>query len=228
MSVNHPRTTGDRHPDVSAKHSHLYIVKDRGELSDWKHEIMSWLAPVNFYINFWQPVRLRNYFFTRHRFFKTALDLPHFNTLWGNICKGSFAYNTFLFRKSPLSKNYNNTFLADLTSLALLFGDEFVDGICTETGKAKVQELLKENGNSFYLHINKNRSGYPELEYSFDLYKLIPAPLWKKINEKYGITYGEFYELLKDLLHLINHRLKNMNCDRAEKAAAKINHPSAQ
>ena len=222
MSVNHPRTFNDRHPDFSAKHSHLYIVKDRGEISDWKYEITHWLSPINFYIYFWQLVRLRNRFFTRHAFFKTAFTLPHFNKLWNTICKGSFAYNTFLFRKSPFSKNYNSTFLADLTSLALLFGDEFVDGICTETGKTKMQELLKENGNNFYLLINKNRSGYPELEYSFDLYKLIPVSLWQIKNEKYDISYGEFYELLKDLLDVMNHRLKKMNCSSAEKAAIKI------
>jgi hypothetical protein len=97
----------------------------------------------------WQPFRSRNDFFTRHTFFKSAFKLPHFNKLWNNICKGSFAYNTFLFRKPAFSKNYNNTFLADLTCLALLFGDEFIDGICTEIDKTTVQQLLREKETSF-------------------------------------------------------------------------------
>src|SRR6185503_18890104 len=129
---------------------------------------------------------LKTYFLTRHPFFKTAFGLPHFNTLWDNICKGSFAYNTFLYRKPAFSKNYNNSFLADLTCLALLFGDEFIDGICNETGKATVQQLLKENGKTFYLNI-KNDTNCPQLEYSFDLCKLLPEDVWKLKNEKYKI-----------------------------------------
>jgi len=104
----------------------------------------------------------------------------------------------------------------------LLFGDEFIDGICTETGKTTVQQLLKENGDKFYLNIKKNKPCYPELEYSFDLYKLIPESLWEIKNKKYGVTYAEFYELLKDLLGLMNERLMKMHLSVAEKAAIKI------
>lgn len=223
MSIKHPNPSGHRlQESTSDKHSHLYVVKDRGEISDWKDEVAHWFNPINFYVYLWQPVRLRNHFFTRHPFFKTALTLPHFNELWDNICKGSFAYNTFLYRKPAFSKNYNNTLLADLTCLALLFGDEFIDGICNETGKVKVQELLKENGNRFYLHINKNEPGYPQLEYSFDLYKLIPEFDWEIKNEKYNISYSEFYTLLKQLLDLMNERLKKMGRSVAENAATKI------
>ena len=222
MSVKHPNPPGHRFQESTDKHPYLYIVKDRGEISDWKDEVTHWFDPVNFYVYLWQPVRLRNHSLTLHQFFKTAFTLPHFNTLWDNICKGSFAYNTFLFRKPAFSKNYKNTFLADLTCLALLFGDEFIDGICNETGKEKVQELLKENGNRFYLHINKSNSGYPELEYSFDLYKLMPGFDWTTRNEKYGISYTEFYALLKQLLNLMNERLKKMDRSVAENAATKI------
>jgi hypothetical protein len=223
VSVNRPESPNDRraHENVSTRYPHLYIVKDRGETSDWKDEVAHWFDPINFYVYLWQPVRLRNRLLTDHSFFKKAFQLPHFNTLWDNICKGSFAYNTFLFRKPAFSKNYKNTFLADLTCLALLFGDEFIDGICGEVGKEKVQQLLKEKGNTFYLDI-KNGSSCPRLEYSFDLYKLIPENIWKLKNEKYGITYKEFYELLNDLLSVMNDRLKKMNTSIAGKAALKI------
>lgn len=225
MSFNHPDAFYSRNntaKNISGKYSHLYVVKDRGEISDWKDEVAHWFAPINFYVYLWQPVRSRNYFFTRHSFFKKAFTLPYFDQLWNNICKGSFAYNTFLFRKPAFSKNYNNTFLADITCLAILFGDEFIDGVCTEIGKPQIQHLLKENGNKFYLNINKKESGYPKLEYSFDLYKLIPETIWEIKNEKYGITYHEFYELLKDLLDLMNDRLKKMKPFIAEEAAIKI------
>lgn len=223
MSVYHTPSFSDRraHENVSTKHPHLYVVKDRGEISDWKDEIAHWFDPVNFYVYLWQPVRIRNGFLTKHPFFKTAFQLPHFNLLWDNICKGSFAYNTFLFRRPAFSKNYNHTFLADLTCLALLFGDEFIDGICNEIGKEKVQHVLIENGNRFYLNMSKG-SAYAELEYSFDLYKLLPESIWKIKNEKYGIDYKEFYELLKSLLDLMNDRLKKMQHSISEKAATKI------
>ena len=222
MSVNRPQSFTDRraHEIVSTKHPHLYVVKDSGETSDWKDEVAHWFDPINFYVYLWQPVRLRNRIFTDHPFFKTAFQLPHFNGLWDNICKGSFAYNTFLFRKPAFSKNYNNTFLADLTCLALLFGDEFIDGICNEIGKEKVQLLLKENGNRFYLNINN--TARPELEYSFDLYKLLPESVWQLKNEKYGIDYAAFYALLKSLLDLMNYRLQKMGRVIATEAAIKI------
>jgi len=225
VSVNRPHPITDAtliQEILSGKHSYLHVVKDTGEISDWKNEIAHWFDPINFYVYLWQPVRLQSYFLTRHPFFKTAFKLPHFNTLWDNICKGSFAYNTFLYRKPAFSKNYRNTFLADLTCLALLFGDEFIDGICNEVGKATVQQLLKENGNKFYLNIKRTEAGYPELEYSFDLYKLIPKKLWQIRNDKYGVTYDKFYELLKELLDLMNKRLTKMDRLVAERSAIKI------
>lgn len=225
MSVNQPRPITDARiaqEIISGKYSHLYIVKDTGETSDWKDEITHWFDPINFYVYLWQPVRVKTWYLTRHPCFKAAFGLPHFNTLWDNICKGSFAYNTFLYRKPAFSKNYDNSFLADLTCLALLFGDEFIDGICNETGKATVQQLLKENGNRFYLNIKKTGSGYPELEYSFDLYNLIPNQIWELKNEKYGISYKQFYELLKDLLNLMNARLCKMDRLVADNSAIKI------
>jgi hypothetical protein len=59
------------------------------------------------------------------------------------------------------------------------FWDEFIDGICAEVGKTTVQQLLKENGNKFYLNITNKENGHPELKYSFDLLKLTPGSLWK-------------------------------------------------
>ena len=222
MSVNHPHISSGRQGGISGKHSHLYVVKDRGEISDWKNEVINWMSPINAYMCLWQPVRLRNYFYTRHNFFKRAFTLPQFRTLWKDICKSSFAYNTFLFRRSAFSKNYNHTFLADLTCLALLFGDEFIDGVCAKAGKIKVLELLKENGNKFHLHINKTDSGHPELAYSFDLYKFIPPEVWTARNEKYNLTYAEYYELLKSLLDLMNDRLRKISQRTAGKVALKI------
>ena len=66
----------------------------------------------------------------------------------------------FYFANRRLVKNYNNTFLADLTCLALLFGDEFIDRVCTEIGKPTVQQFLKDNGSKLYLPIIKKENGY--------------------------------------------------------------------
>lgn len=204
------------------KFSPAYTSKYSGEPSNLLKELAGWFNPINFYVYLWQPLRLRNYFYTRQSFFKTALRLPHFTSCWHNITKGSFAYNTFLFKKPAFRVNYNNTFLADLTCLALLFGDEFIDGICSETGKPSLLELLKENDSRFYLMISKNKDGCPELNYDFDLYQWLPADVWKIKNKKYGIPYAEFYSLLKQLLELMNSRLKKMERPIADAAALKI------
>ena len=165
----------------------LYIIKDTGEKSNLYHEIVNWFNQVNLYMYLWQPVRLSYYIYTRNNFFRSAFKLPYFKKLWGNICKGSFAYNTFLFKKPPFSSNYHNSFLADLTCLALLFGDEFIDGVCNEIGKPEVQRLLNENGNKFYLNLKSNSGGRPELEYGFDLHSILPDSIWGIKNEKYGV-----------------------------------------
>jgi hypothetical protein len=209
-------------PAAEEKFSPTYAVKNSGETSSLLKELAGWFHPINFYVYLWQPLRLRNYFYAQHPFFKAALRLPHFKACWHNITKGSFAYNTFLFRKPAFSANYNNTFLADLTCLALLFGDEFIDGICSETGKPALLKLLKENDSRFYLMVRTNKDGCPELGYDFNLYQLLPAYVWEIRNKKYGITYAEFYRLLKQLLELMNSRLKRMKRPIAEAAALKI------
>ena len=45
-----------------------------------------------------------------------------------NIEKGSFAYDTLLFKQSPVQLLSNKSHLAKLVCLAILFGDEFIDG----------------------------------------------------------------------------------------------------
>ena len=214
--------SGDPLIPVLEKKYPLYVVKEEGEPSSLANEIRNWFNPLNMYVYLWQPVRLRNYFYTRHPFFQAAFRLPHFRTCWENICKGSFAYNTFLFKKPAFSSHYHHSFLADLTCLALLFGDEFIDGICNELGKNCVLQLLDDKGKNFYLHIKKDKDGYPELHYDFDLYQLLPPAMWTLKNEKYGIHYARFYELLKDLLNLMNQWLKKMELNKAINTAGKI------
>lgn len=200
----------------------LHAVRNIGEQPNIANEIAHWFNPLNFYVYLWQPNRLRNYFLTRTPFFRAALQLPHFPQLWENIAKGSFAYNVFLFKKPAFGKNAVNTFIADLTCLALLFGDEFIDGLGNELGKCYVRQLLVVNNNRFYLSIKPGKDRYPELEYSFDLFNLLPPQVWEKKNEKYNITYRRFYGLLKDLLHLINSRLRKVSHSVSWPAAEKI------
>ncbi|HVX51553.1 MAG TPA: hypothetical protein VHB48_15430, partial [Chitinophagaceae bacterium] len=56
-----------------------------------------------------------------------------------NIEKGSFAYDTLLFKQSAWQVFKNSSHLANLVCLAILFGDEFIDGIAQEHGKHNIR-----------------------------------------------------------------------------------------
>ena len=139
--------------------------------------------------------------------------------LWKTIQKGAFAYNTLFFRMTPLRPA--TTDLADITTLALFFGDEFIDGIATTAGKPFIQQLVKNDPEIFYMQ-SKIKAGKVILVYRFDLPRLLPADLLKQVNSKYQVSYLQFYDLLRNFLHLINEYLKQLPTAKAEKAANKI------
>lgn len=200
----------------------LHAVKNSGEFSSIRREVKNWFNLINLYVYLWPLARFRSYRIRQTPFFKKAAALPYFSELWETISKGSFAYNTFLFRKAATGRHAKKTMLVDLTCLALLFGDEFIDGISNELGKDYVKELLSHGEKRFYLQVNKNENGKPELEYNFDLFTILPTHTWTAKNEKYGIDYRHFYQLLNDLLALMNKKLEELPDAMAWPAANKI------
>ncbi len=137
------------------------------------------------------------------------LQFPELLTVRSNIEKGSFAYDTLLFRQSAFQVLQNKSHLANLVCLAILFGDEFIDGLAVTAGKQTIRTILQDssvNCNLQYRYVSE----CPELYYAFDIRDLLPSENLNTVNEKYGITYREFYDHLLFLLDEMNRHLKRL------------------
>lgn len=138
-----------------------------------------------------------------------------------NIEKGSFAYDTLLFKQSAFQLLKNKSHLANLVCLAILFGDEFIDGIAASYGKQNIRRLLNNDTLDYYLRYKKNGDAQ-ELYYAFDICEVLPQEVLESTNPKYGITYKAFYGHLQFLLQEMNLYLGKLNDEKAEAAAQLI------
>src|SRR5262245_29080738 len=115
----------------------------------WPAELQH-LTSKKFLSIFWWPVfKFNQRWFTRSDFFLSCKRLPGFTDLWRTIQKGAFAYNTLFFQMTPLRRCATD--LADITTLALFFGDEFIDGIATAAGRPLIRELVRKEPEIFYM-----------------------------------------------------------------------------
>ena len=138
-----------------------------------------------------------------------------------NIEKGSFAYDTLLFKQSPFQLFKNKSHLANLVCLAILFGDEFIDGIAAVHGKQNIQAILSSQTVDYYLH-HKKWNDRHELYYAFDICDVLPQNVLESTNIKYGITYKAFYSHLQFLLQEMNNHLNKLEDEKAVEAAQLI------
>ena len=169
---------------------------------------------------FWWPLfRFQQRWFTHSPFMRSCRQMPEFDKLWNTIQKGAFAYNNLFLRISPFCRH--STDLADITTLALFFGDEFIDGLAETTGKPFIQRLLENGDQHFYLQ-KKILVDKVSLHDCFQLDRLLPPDILDRVNQKYGISYRKFYESLQRLLRLMNEYLARLNFEKADKAADKI------
>lgn len=137
---------------------------------------------------------------------KLILQFKELQQVRNNIEKGSFAYDTLLFNQSAFQILKNRSHLANLVCLAILFGDEFIDGIAQVYGKERIQQILYNKNINFSLQ-QKIDSDSIELYYQFDIRSFLPETVLKSTNEKYAISYYEFYEHLLFLLSELNRHL---------------------
>ena len=198
--------------------AYLHVYPGKGKFS-WSSELRH-LGSRKFLSFMWWPVFTFNQrWFTHSDFFLSCRKLPEFMDLWKTIQKGAFAYNTLFFGMNPVRRS--STDLADITTLALFFGDEFIDGIATTAGKPFIQQLVKNDPELFYMQV-KVKAGKVILTYKFDLPELLPAEVLEKVNAKYDVSYQKFYDLLRYFLRLINEYISRLPKPVAEKAAYKI------
>lgn len=157
----------------------------------------------------------------RNKNLQQILQFKELLPVRNNIEKGSFAYDSLLFKQSFFQLLQNKSHLANLVCLAILFGDEFIDGIANSFGKEKTAELLKNEAYNFNLQFKETDKSY-ELYYAFDICELLPCEVLNAVNEKYEISYVQFYKHLLFLLDEMNRHLAKLNKQTAEEAAMLI------
>jgi hypothetical protein len=170
-------------------------------------------------ILWWPFFKINQFWFTRSHLFKSCNELPVFPDLWKTIQKGAFAYNSLLLGIKPFRRSHTD--LADITTLALFFGDEFIDGLAATAGKHYIYQLVQNDADKFYMLV-KMKNDKVRLHYRFDLKHLFSSDVFSQINPKYEISYHHFYRLLKNFLWLINDCLRKLPVAKAKKAAHKI------
>lgn len=184
--------------------------------AEWKHL----LSPNLFKAGWWPLFRISQQRLHRQPVFRDCMRLPGFPDLWKTIQKGSFAYNHLFLGLSPL-RHARRLQVADITTVALFFGDEFIDGVASAAGKKFVKALIGNNPEQFTMRVKKTGTSY-RLCYLFDMEKLLPAAVLEQVNEKYRVSYRHLYRLLTGFLELLNAELARMPRELAGKTAAKI------
>ncbi|HMP88089.1 MAG TPA: hypothetical protein PKE63_12490, partial [Lacibacter sp.] len=157
----------------------------------------------------------------RNKRLSFILQFPELLSVRNNIEKGSFAYDTLLFGQSAFRVLENKSHLANLVCLAILFGDEFIDGLAVTSGKHAIRAILQDEQVDCNLH-HRTTETRTELYYAFDIRDLLPAATLDTTNEKYGITYRQFYDHLLFLLEEMNRHLNRLDTAIRETAAGLI------
>lgn len=157
----------------------------------------------------------------RNKRLNHILQFKELQQVRSNIEKGSFAYDTLLFGLKPWEVLENKSHLANLVCLAILFGDEFIDGIAQLYGKQEVRAILANPSIDFSLRFQLTDHG-AELYYEFDIRELLPDWVLDSVNEKYGISYRDFYAHLLFLLTEMNLHLGKLLAHQIKPAASLI------
>jgi len=185
----------------------------------WTTEFRHLLSRKFLKVSWWPLFKFQQRWFTHSSFMRSCKRMPEFDKLWSTIQKGAFAYNNLFLELSPLRRHATD--LADITTLALFFGDEFIDALAETAGKPFIRQLMGSNNQRFYLH-KKTEGSKVSLHYRFRLDQLFPAEVLKRVNPKYRISYQDFYKLLQHFLYLMNKYLGRLSYEKADKAADKI------
>jgi len=194
----------------------VYTGSDR---FSWTAELLHILSRKFLKIAWWPLFKFQQRWFTHSHFMRSCREMPEFDNLWRTIQKGAFAYNNLFLELSPFHRHATD--LADITTLALFFGDEFIDGLAETTGKPFVEKLIASDNRQFYLY-KKANANKVSLHYRFRLDQILPTESLNRLNEKYHISYKKFYEVLHHFLDLMNEYLGKLDFKKADKVADRI------
>src|SRR5215831_5179666 len=178
----------------------------------WTAELRHILSRKFLKIVWWPLFKLQQRWFTHSDFMRSCREMPEFDKLWRTIQKGAFAYNNLFLALSPFQRHATD--LADITTLTLFFGDEFIDGLAEVTGKPFIQKMIESDDQQFYLY-KKIHGNKVSLHYRFRLDQLLQKEILNEVNDKYHITYQRFHELLHLFLCEMNEYLAQLDFEKA-------------
>src|SRR5205809_595500 len=158
----------------------LQVYTGPGNFS-WASELRHLFSIKFLKILGWPFFKFRQRWFSHSAFLKSCKKLPGFKQLWNTIQKGAYAYNSLFLGLSPFCRH--QTDLADITTLALFFGDEFIDGLAETAGKPFIQRLMEDDHQQFYL-CKKVYGNKVSLHYRLRLDQLVPPEILDRINKK--------------------------------------------
>jgi len=197
------------------------LEADRRFNSNIKKELIHFLRFSSTMIWAFPTARFMRWRIRKNKQLKYILQFKELLPVRNNIEKGSFAYDSLLFNTSPVSLLKNKSHLANLVCLAILFGDEFIDGIAEEHGKKNIQQVFADEKFNYYLQY-KMQNDACELYYEFDICEVLPPHVLAAANKKYEITYRVFYSHLLFLLDEMNRHLSGLDMAIREEAAQLI------
>ena len=223
MRISKPATTTQELPAISWIESIILQNEESEKLTDYslRKETSHFLQFTKTMLWAYPLAHIMRWHIRRNKQLKQILQFPELLPVRNNIEKGSFAYDSLLFKQSFFQLLQNKSHLANLVCLAILFGDEFIDGIADCYGKEKTGNLLKNAQYDFDLQFREKGKSY-ELYYGFDICELLPADVLQTINPKYEISYAKFYQHLLFLLSEMNRHLAKLHKETANEAAQLI------
>lgn len=186
----------DKSESVVVNYNFVFFVREFFRFSRFLLQML-WAFPVAIVIRW----KLR-----KNKKLNEILKFDALLSVRGTIEKGSFAYDSLLFNVSLFDLFKNKTHLANLVCLAIIIGDEYIDGLAQVVGKEKIIGLLKEDTNRFYLKIKQVNESF-QLHYCFKPELLFDEKVLGTKNAKYGISYEELYLHLLFLLKEINNQI---------------------
>ena len=186
----------------------------------WASELRHLLSTKTLNVCWWPVFMFRQRKLTYSALFRECAELPGFKALWQTIQKGSFAYNR-LFLKLPLFRQNKETDIADILTLLLFFGDEFIDGVSCEAGNKFILEILDGKNRKAEMKI-KIIDEKPQVYFLFSMEELLPASILEKKNKKYNTSYRNLIHLLHRLQDMLNTCLGKIPGKLGYKAAVKI------
>jgi len=141
------------------------------------------------------------------------------SSLWKTINILSFQINYFIFKKGIREIIQGKSELADLSSLVMLIGDDFIDQIARKKGCKTIISIFNSKKDPFEIKINDDFT--LQSDDLILLYKSLHIEK-EKVSDKDSMTFDQLYEVMTTIFSEINARLLTLSRAKRETACKSI------